>query len=152
MIGFKWKGVDYGTLFGRRCRDLEASKKKFGHCNVSRLYSVDLSLGNWCKDMRVTYTQIQQGKPHKRNLSQDRIEGLGKIGFKWKGVDYDTRFEKRCRPLEAFKKNFGHCNVPTPYSVDPTLGVWYSAMRFTYHQIQQGKPPKYILSQEEIGF
>ena len=169
-LGFKWKVVDFDKQFQKRCLDLEAFKRKFGHCNIPQRYSVDPSLGSWCTSMRVAYGQIQQGKPTNRNLSQDRIERLEEIGFKWKIADFDKKFEqrclfleaskrkfvKRCHDLEAFKKKFGHCNVP--YSVDPSLGTWCKEMRFSYNQIQQGKPAKCNLSQdrierlEEIGF
>ena len=102
--------------------------------------------------------QIQQGKPQQRNLSQYQIERLGEIDFKWKAVDFDKKFEQRCLDLEAFKKKFGHCNAPPSYSVDRSLGNWCTTIRYTYNQIQQGKPTKSNLSQDrieclvEIGF
>ena len=153
-IGFKWKVVDLDKQFEKRCHDLEAFKRKFGHCYVP--HSVDPSLGQWCSSMRNTHDRIQQGKPTRRNLSQDRIERLEEIGFKWKGLDLEQKFEKSCRDLEAFKKKFGHCNVPQQYSVDPSLGFWCSS-RVAYNQIQQGNPAIRNLSQdherlEEIGF
>jgi len=157
-IGFKWKVVDSDKKFEKHCQDVETFKKKFGHCDVPGQYSADPSLGSWCSTMRHTYHLVQQGKPTQPNLSQDRIERLEEIGFKWKGVDFDKKFEKRCLDLEAFKKKFGHCDVPQQYSVDPSLGSWCSRMRYTYNQIQQGKPTKIKLSQdrierlEEIGF
>jgi len=41
-------------------------------------------------------------------LTQDQIERLEEIGFKWK---IRETFEQRCRDLEAFKRDFGHCHV-----------------------------------------
>ena len=131
---------------------------KFGHCNVPNRYSVDPSLRVWCNKMRFTYKQIQQGKPTQSNLSQDRIERLEAIGFEWKVVDFDKKFEQRCRALEAFKMKFGHCNVPYRFAVDPSLWRWCTAMRYSYNQTQQGKPTQSNLSQDrieclvEIGF
>ena len=80
-IGFKWKVQE---TFEQRCHDLEAFKSEFGHCNVPVKYSVNPSLGSWCSTMRCTHKQIQQGQTPKMNLTQDQIERLEEIGFKWK--------------------------------------------------------------------
>ena len=85
-IGFKWK-VERNvamSLFEQRYHALEAFKSKFGRCNVSRKYSADPSLGGWRNAMRCAYKKIQQGQTPKRNLTQDEIERLEVIGFKWK--------------------------------------------------------------------
>jgi len=155
-VDIKWKALS----FEERCRQLHAFKDEFGHCNVPRGYSAGPSSGleQWCKDMRSTYEQMQEGKPLIYNLSQDGIERLEEIGFKWKGVDLDMKFEKRCLDLEAFKRKFGHCNVPRGYSADRSLGYWCIVMKYMYHQIQQGKLTKHNPSHdgierlEEIGF
>ena len=68
------------------------------------------SFGNWCGTMRRSYNQIQQGQAPKRNLTQDQIDRLEEVGFRWK---VQKRFEERFRDLEAFKNKFGHCNVPS---------------------------------------
>jgi len=159
-IGFKWK-VEYQgkTTFEQRCHDLEAFKSEFGHCNVSQKYSVNPTLGNWCRKMRCSYNKIQQGQKPKSTLTQDQIERLEEIGFKWK-VEYQgkTIFEQRCHDLEAFKSKFGHCSVPNRYSVNPSLGNWCVLMRCSYNKIQQGQAPRSTLTQdqierlEEIGF
>ena len=128
---------------------------EFGHCNVPVKYSVDPSLGQWCINTRCAYKKIQQGQTTDRILTQDQIERLEEIGFKWNA--HET-FEQRCHDLKAFKSQFGHCNVPWKYSVDPSLGQWCSTTRCAYNKIQQGKTPKRNLTQdqmerlEEIGF
>jgi len=151
-IGFKWKLTE---TFEQRCRDLEAFKSEFGHCNVSRKYSANPSLGNWCSNIRCTYNQIQQGQTPKSNLTRDQIERLKEIGFKWNATE---TFEERCRDLEAFKSEFGHCNVSRRYSVNPSLGYWCNQIRYSYNQIQQGQTSSRNLTRdqierlEEIGF
>jgi len=72
--------------------------------------------------MRNAYKKIQKGMKANHNLTQDRIERLEEIGFRWQGVDYDEAFEKRCLELIAFKEKFGHCNVPRTYTGNPSLG------------------------------
>ena len=59
--------------FEQRCHDLETVKSEFGHCNVSRKYSANPSLGQWCSTMRYYYNKIQQGYTPKSNLTQDQI-------------------------------------------------------------------------------
>jgi hypothetical protein len=81
-ICFKWELKE--TFEEERFRDVEAFKSKFGHCNGSQNCSADPSLGNWCRTMRVAYKQIQQGQKPKSNLTQDQIERLEEIDFKWK--------------------------------------------------------------------
>jgi len=145
------------TTFEQRCHDLEVFKNEFGHCTVSRTYSVDSSLGDWCNKMRGAFKQTQQGQTPTRNLTQDQIERLEEIGFKWKLAN-KTTFEQRCRDLELFKSEFGHCNVSCKYSANPSLGMWCNATRAAYKKIQQGNTPKKNLTQdqierlEEIGF
>jgi hypothetical protein len=140
--------------FDGRFKQLKDFKSKFGHCNVTQSYSMDPSLGNWCSTMRRYYNQIQKGQKSKGNLTQDQIARLEEIGFKWGKV----KFEQRCRDLEAFKSEFGHCNVPCTYSANPSLGQWCNNMRYYYNQIQQGQKSNCNLTQdqiarlEEIGF
>jgi hypothetical protein len=143
-IGFKWKVQE---TFEQRCHDFETFKSEFGHCNVPSKYSVDPSLGTWCVTMRYYYNQIQQGQTTKNNLTPDRIARLEEIGFKWTLTE---TFEQRCHALEAFKSEFGHCNVPQRYSADPSLGQWYGKMRCAYNKIQQGQTPERNLTQEQI--
>jgi len=97
--------------------------------------------------MRCAYNQIQQGQTPSRNLTQDQIERLEEIGFKWK---LRETFEQRCHDLEAFKSEFGHCNVSSKNSVNPSLGNWCSKMRCAYNHIQQGQTPKINFTQDQI--
>jgi len=154
-IGFKWKIKE---TFEQRFRDLEAFKSEFRHCNVPSKYSVDPSLGKWCSTMRGYYNKIQQGQTLKIYITQDQIERLEEIGFKWK---IHETFEQRCHDLEAFKSEFRHCNVPYNYSANPSLGNWCRDTRSAYNKIQQGQTPKSKLTKltqdeverlEEIGF
>ena len=80
----------------QRCRDLEAFMSEFGHCDVPFKYSADPSLGNWCSDMRCAYNKIQQGQTPSRYLTQDQIERLEEIGFRWKLSNVTEIFVQRC--------------------------------------------------------
>ncbi len=70
--------------------ELIVFKDEFGHCNVSIRDANNLQLARWCDGMRTAYKTIQKGKKTNSNLSQDRIDRLEEIGFKWKG-DNKTR-------------------------------------------------------------
>ena len=88
------------------CRELEAFKSEFGHCNVPTRYSVNPSLGHWCRAMRYSYNKMQQGQKPRSNLTQELIKCLEEIGFKWK-------------VKETIESEVGHCNVRRKNSADP---------------------------------
>jgi len=84
------------------------------------------------------------------SISQDRVERLKEIGFKWIVIDYDEANVKRCFELEVFKNKFGHCNVPCKYSANPPLGSWCDNMRTAYNKIQKGERPRHNISRDRI--
>jgi len=157
-IGFQWQVRNYDGAFEKHCVDLEAFKEECGHCNVPRMYPKNISLGNWCSDKRSAYKKIQEGRKPSCSLSPYMIEGLEEIGFQWQAPNDDMTFEKRCFELEAFKEEFGHCNVPVKYPKNLSFANWCHAMRYSYKQIKKGIKPRYSLSLamieglEEIGF
>ena len=121
------RAVDYDEGSEKHFLELESFKEEFGHCNVSFRYAVNPPLGQWCSTctMRNSYNKIQNGlKPAAGSLSQERIDRLKEIGFKWKVVNYEYEegFEKRCRELIAFIKDFGHCIIPVRYAANKSLG------------------------------
>ena len=157
-VGFQWQCVDYNDAFEKHCRDLIAFKEEHGHCNVPYRYANNPSLGRWCDNMRTAYKNIQKGIKTHRSLSQGRVERLEEVGFQWQCVDYNDAFEKHCRDLIAFKEEHGHCNVPSRYANNPSLGRWCDNMGTAYLKIQKGINANFNLSQgrierlEEIGF
>ena len=60
--------------------ELAAFKKKHGRCRVSEELGASHQLVNWCNYQR----QKNEGA-HKKygQLSQERIDNLGSIGFPW---------------------------------------------------------------------
>ena len=82
-IGLKWKVKDYEERFEKHCLALEEFKKKHGHCNVSKNFKEDSTLATWCHQIRFAYHQKKKGKKPGLCVSQDRIERLEAIGFKW---------------------------------------------------------------------
>ena len=77
----EWQGVAHNEAFKKCCRELMAFKEEFGHCNVPRGCANNPLLGKWCSNVRAAYKNIKKKMKADSNLSQDRIERLGEIGF-----------------------------------------------------------------------
>ena len=113
-----------------RVNELIKYKAKHGDCDVPVRQG---KLGMWVSNQRQCYMAD--------SLSQDRIDRLSGIGFKWalkvKGpeVPWETRFDQ----LVQYKANHGDCNIPTTQG---QLGTWVSTQRANY---RKGK-----LSQDRI--
>lgn len=71
--------------FEERFGALKAFSKEHGHTDITRSSKVDPSLGRWCEDTRYTYHNQHNGGTSKRRrkLTDDEIESLESIGFKW---------------------------------------------------------------------
>ena len=153
-IGFKWQIAEYDETFDNHCRELQEFKEVFGHCDVPRNYPDNRLLSKWCEQMKNSYSKIQKGTKATHNLSEDKIKCLERIGFHLQA--YDEVYDERCIELEAFKEEFGYCNVPDEYSNNPALGTCKS---YNTSGIQMGMkaanntfPEGRIERLEKIGF
>lgn len=82
-IGFEWPFMDHDGAFEKRCLQLKEYKDEFGHCDIPRSHLKDPSLVTWCNNMRISYYRSKKGMKTNCNISQDRIERLEEIGFKF---------------------------------------------------------------------
>jgi Helicase associated domain len=118
-IGFEWDPIkgSWNDWFIK----LEAYQKKNGHCNVPG--KAGDGLGNWVVNQR----QIRK----RGGMPEDRIQLLDSIGFHWdqKAEERQALWDTRFAELKAYKKEYGHCNVPKDGS---TLGTWVQAQRRGY--------------------
>jgi hypothetical protein len=73
-IGFVWSGSPQ-HLWEQRVKELEAFKRKHGHCNVPKNYSLNLALARWVSRVR---RRTKLGK-----LAKERIRRLAALGFTW---------------------------------------------------------------------
>ena len=118
-IGFAWKQRDK-VPWETRFDQLAQYKTQHGDCNVPQSQG---KLGTWVNNQRAT---CKNGK-----LSQDLIDQLNEIGFKWalivKGptVPWETRFKQ----LVQYKAKHGDCNVPDGQG---KLGNWVRKQRGAY--------------------
>jgi superfamily II DNA or RNA helicase len=95
-------------------------KQKVGHCKVP-VKGAHASLHSWCAKQR---KRRKEG-----TLSTERIERLDSIGFVW--TVEKLSWEENVVELAAYKKEFGHCNVPVNSS---DLGKWCSKQRTLYRK------------------
>jgi hypothetical protein len=138
--------------FDKRFNDLMAFKAEFGHCNVPKTKSRNLSLGRWCSGIRLSYKAIKEGRNPGCKLSKADIQRLENSGFEWK-VSKRIPFDERLQDLMAFKAEYGHCNVTKTRSSNNkyySLGRWCCDIRVSYKAIKEGRNPAYKLSKADI--
>lgn len=146
-VGFQWGG-HYHRWIGWETRfaQLAAYKKRFGDCDVPCHWPKDRRLGHWVSNQRSFRC--------KGWLSQERIDRLDKIGFRWLArfrLDappqsfreqmkaLDQLWESKLAELVRFKKKHGHCRIPS------TDSRWHSLFRWAERQRQHwraGRLPK----------
>ncbi len=119
---------DWLVRFG----ELKKFKKEYGHASPSRGDKVFGLLGVWCGKQRTKYKN--------EKLSQEKIDLLESIGFKWEPIEseWQNNFEK----LKKFKKEYGHASPSRGDKVFGLLGVWCGKQRTKYKNEK--------LSQEKI--
>mmetsp|Transcript_1751 Transcript_1751/g.2832 ORF Transcript_1751/g.2832 Transcript_1751/m.2832 type:complete len:446 (-) Transcript_1751:336-1673(-) len=118
-IGFNWSVHD--VSWEEQFKQLVKFKEDHGHFSVPQKYPVNPSLGKWVNGQRQRY----RGK----KLEKDRIDRLNGIGFTW---DRRPNWEERCKQLEEFKEEHGHCIVHRKYLNNPSLGTWVNEQRQCY--------------------
>jgi hypothetical protein len=144
-IGFAWT-VENATstndkLWHQQCKKLVEFKRKKGHCRVPRKCEQDSTLGNWVKTQRTSHID--------KKLRLDRKRILDEIGFVWKDSK-DEGWDQQHEKLVEFKREKGHCMVPSRYEQDKSLGQWVGKQRNLHTNNKLGLDRKRIL--EEIGF
>ena len=72
-IGFDWDPL--ATAWMKMYKALCEFKKENGHCKVPEGYSHNRQLATWVSHLRESYK--------KKNLSQERIDRLNRLGFCW---------------------------------------------------------------------
>ncbi|MBI4024127.1 MAG: helicase associated domain-containing protein [Verrucomicrobia bacterium] len=133
-LGVFWRSLDF--TWEQRFKELQAFKKRFGHCRVHQRWPENRHLGNWVRHLRDI----------RNRLSEARRQKLDAIGFDWDPVA--TRWERRFEKLKAFKKKFGHCRVPTEWTGNRGLNLWVMAQKRGCAQMS----PERVRRLRELGF
>uniref|UniRef100_UPI0009B050FF DEAD/DEAH box helicase n=1 Tax=Chlamydia suis TaxID=83559 RepID=UPI0009B050FF len=137
-IGFVWDVLEEG--WEENFLELKRFQEEHGHCKVPHKYPKSPQLSVWVSDQR---TKFKKGK-----LSEDKIARLEEIGFVWDVLE--EGWEENFLELKRFREEHGHCNVPSVYLQNPSLGVWVSDQR---EKIKKGKLAEDKIARlEEMGF
>lgn len=134
-----------------RYKELLEFHKEHGHSAVPHTYPKNPQLARWVKRQRRQYKLRRDNRPS--TMTAERLEMLSSVGFIWDS--HDVNWREKLDALQAFKKEQGHCNVPSNYT-DKKLATWVKCQRRQYKLYWDGKPsamsPERILELEKIGF
>jgi hypothetical protein len=137
-IGFVWDPFE--EFWEEMCMELKEYKKQNGDTLVSCRYEVNPQLGSWVSKQRTKYKSKQ--------LSDERIQRLNKIGFVWEANE--LAWEKMFAELKKYKKQNGDTLVPQRYKDNPQLGIWVVWQRQHYKRNQLSDERIHRLN--ELGF
>jgi hypothetical protein len=130
------------NAWNKQYEQLVEFKRKNGHWIVPRRCKEDASLGKW-----VSY----QRHFHRQNrLRLDRKGLLDEIGFPWRAVNGDPKWQQQYEKLVEFQRKNGNCLVPQKYQEDVVLGNWVNTQR-QFHSNNKLRLDRTGLL-EEIGF
>lgn len=131
-----------GEQWFKRYNELKVYKAQHSNCNVPKRFSSNPALGTWVSNQRSLRRILLEGKPS--HMTEDRIRLLEEIGFEWHpptgpNAKQEEQWRQRCRELEVYRDEHGHCRVPTKnYPPNPALGQWVNDQRRQYRLMKQG--------------
>ena len=135
MVKTDRRQANSDTAWKRKYKELLKFFSIYKHSRIS-CHSKDYpSLGDW----------IHKQRRRKDSLSKEQIKLLNNVNFVW---PEDIRKEKNKRwlllfkRLENFKREKGHCNVPSQYLPDKTLGKWVDGLRIRRQYLEEWKTKK----------
>ena len=87
--------------------------------------------------------------------AQDKLQTLGVLKVpQIEPVDRESYLEglwdSSYQELAAYKKHFGHCNIPVSYKANPSLGAWAFSQRMAYKKDRLSE--ERIVKLNELGF
>jgi len=129
--------------FEERFGALSAFSKSHGHSDITRSSKVDPSLGRWCEDTRYTYHNQNSGGTSKRRrkLTDDEIESLESIGFKWVIPSKLKKSEPSTTkiPSKAETKKAAHINLTNSSPKSPSPPFKMSAFDEKFIELEDFK-------------
>ena len=128
--GFVWDV--FALRWEERYQELVEYKNKHGTVIVPKLDQHE-TLYNWVFTQRRQYKLKLLGT-EQSSLTQERIDKLDALGFIWNYQD-EVWMEK-FQQLQKFKKDYGHCLIPSTYFHRP-LARWVEIQRMHYRNIHK---------------
>lgn len=116
-LGFIWN-TDQAS-WEKYCRQLEAFKRRHGHCNVRRGDTSDKELYDWAGRQR---TGLRQGR-----LSKYRQRRLERMGFGWDLAQ--VAWGRRVAQLQALRRQLGRFPTSSALGEHPGLRQWVFRQR-----------------------
>jgi hypothetical protein len=110
-----------------RFQDLIDFHEEHGHCLVPNNYPENQHLAVWVKRQRYQYKRKQMKRDS--TITDERQATLQQKGFVWDS--HKAAWIERFEALKLFKKEHGHCTVPSNYS-DRPLASWVKCQRRRY--------------------
>mmetsp|Transcript_27802 Transcript_27802/g.43734 ORF Transcript_27802/g.43734 Transcript_27802/m.43734 type:complete len:752 (-) Transcript_27802:44-2299(-) len=138
-IGFKWSMREGGNGNGNWdnwLKQLRAYKDEHGDTDVPLKYPKNSALGAFVNRQRTEHRKLQQGIHS--SLTEERINSLNELGFKWQMRVSRTPWEQRLKELREFKEVHGHCNVPSTWPENQPLAYWVFKQRGQYRMFHSG--------------
>jgi len=112
----------YATYWLKKYQELVAFHGHHGHCRVPQNTKYNASLSGW--------SLRQRKRKQDQKLSAGEIHKLDQLGFEWT-MKKQPSFEDKCQELEAFRRKFNHCNVPSSGKY-ASLGRWLYSVKRRY--------------------
>jgi Helicase associated domain len=134
-----------------RYKELLAFHQLHGHAAVPHTYPANPQLARWVKRQRRQYKLRKDKRPS--TMTTERLDLLSTVGFVWDS--HDVNWREKLDGLEAYRQEFGNCNVPSNYR-DKKLATWVKCQRRQYKLYWDNKPsamgPDRIMELEKVGF
>jgi hypothetical protein len=145
-------GRVYTGMWEDNFHELTRYCQRTGNCLVPNCYKESPTLARWVKRQRYQYTLMIEGQTSA--MTEERVKMLEEVGFVWDSQA--ASWEERLEELKVFRKTQRHCNVPTGYSENISLGTWVKCQRRQYTLLKDGRK-SYMTTQrihdlESIGF
>ena len=85
-IGFTWAKRKGDASWLYKYHELQTFFEQFGSCDVPTKYAPNPALGRWVSTQRSEYKIFMQTEGRSRHLTQEKIDMLNAIGFKWEMI------------------------------------------------------------------
>eukprot|EP00977_Amphora_coffeiformis_P029134 scaffold38992_cov176-Amphora_coffeaeformis.AAC.1 len=121
--------------WSHRYKELLAFHREFGHSAVPHTFPRNPQLARWVKRQRRQYKLRCDSRPSTMTL--ERLEMLDSVGFVWDS--HDVNWREKLTALDDFRREHGHCNVPSNYT-DKKLATWVKCQRRQYKLHIDQKP------------
>lgn len=124
----------------------------FGTCHIHHTYTENVPLLRWVKRQRYQYKLLLEGK--RSRMTKERLKALEAIGFVWHYQE--ASWYHHLADLKAFKREHGHCNVPSKLDENPKFAAWVRCQRKQYQRLRKNRQsnmtPQRIVELESVGF